>query len=203
MAFRLAGRIKKVLNERQHVNDSTSNSLRDGNSSGLPKLSDELTARIYVLEDVLKSRTSDLDYFDLDSTHPRAYVSDSLRITLQMRAGSKMILRLIEENKRSKPTSLDIFTSLEDTATVQDFKSYVNVYSRDEPLLFNSRSVLLDQGRRYIVQISPEDCNYALLDDRDIENLVIRFHSALYSINAEVLEAHCSEDLKLENISKR
>ncbi|XP_032677988.1 peroxisome biogenesis protein 1 isoform X2 [Odontomachus brunneus] len=200
---RIMCKVKKVPEERQRVNDSTSNFLRDGDSSILPKISDELTARIYVLEDVLKSRTADLNYFDLDSIHSRAYVSDSLRITLQMRAGSRMIIWLIEENKRSKPTSLDIFTCAADIATMQDFKSYVNFYSRDELLLLNSRSILLDQGRRYIVQISPEDCDYAFMDDKDIENLDIRVQPALYSTNAEILETHCSENLKLENISTR
>lgn len=189
--------------ERQRVNDSISNVLRDGDSSVVPKVSDELTVRIYVLEDVLKSRKSDLDYFDLDSIHSRVYVSDSLRITLQMKVGSRMIIRLIEENKRSKPTSLNIFTSAAYTTTIQNFKSYVNLHSRDEPLLLNSCSILLDQDRRYIVQMSPEDCDYALMDDRDIENLDIRVRSAQYSTNAEILEAHCSKNLKLENISTR
>lgn len=199
----LAGKVRKVPEERLRVNNSGTNSLRNDDSSVLSKVSDELTVRIYVLEDVLKSRTSDVDHFDLDSIHPRAYVSDSLRITLQMRAGSRMIVQLIEENKQSKPTSLDVFTIAGGTSTVEDFKSYVKLHSRDQPLLLNSRSILLDQGTRYVVQISPNDCDYAFVDDRDIENLNVYVQPASYSVNAKILEAHCSEDLKLKNISTK
>ncbi|EFN77746.1 Peroxisome biogenesis factor 1 [Harpegnathos saltator] len=200
---RIICKVRKVLEDRQRVNDSGTSFLRDGDSSVLPKVSDELTARIYVLEDVLKSRASDADYFDLDSIHPRAYVSDSLRVSLQMRAGSKMIVRLIEEKRCSKPTSLDVFTPAENTATVQDFKSYLTFHSRDELLLLSSHSLLLDQGKRYFVRMSPADCDYAFIDDRDIENLDIHIQPVLYSANVEILEAHCSEDLKLENISTK
>lgn len=199
----LAGKVRKVPEERQRVSNSSTNFLRDDELSVVPKVADELTARIYILEDVLKSRPSDAGYFDLDSIHPRAYVSDSLRISLQMRAGSRMIVRLIEESKRSKPTSLDIFTYAEDTSTVEDFKSYARLHSTNQLLLLNSRSILLDQGRRYVVQMSPADCDYTFLDNRDIESLDVRVRRALYSANAEILEAHCSEDLKLANISTR
>ncbi|XP_014481800.1 PREDICTED: peroxisome biogenesis factor 1 isoform X2 [Dinoponera quadriceps] len=199
---RIMCKVKKVPEERQRVNDSGTNFLRDGDSSVLSKVSDELTARIYVLEDVLeRGDVPDTGYFDLDSIHSRAYASDSLRISLQIGAGSRMVVQLIEESRRPKPTSLDVFAA--EGTTVQDFRSYVKLYSRDQPLLLNSRSILLDQGRRYVVQMSPEDCDYAFLDDKDIESLHVRVQPALYSANAEILEAHCSEDLKLGNTSTR
>lgn len=204
-----AGKIKKVA-EVQRANVTSANFLRnDETSSSDPEPPQELAARIYVLEDVLEKCSASLDkkYFDLNSIHSRVYVPPDLRITLNVKVGGRVIMRMIEEAaERPKPSSMDIFPS-DQSITTETFANYVESRSRCEPLLLNSRAMIsLDDGGSCVVRMSPADCDYATIDATDMESLVVHVRSVLNSSNAEVAEVAedgAGKNSKLEKISTR
>lgn len=191
---------------RQHVNVTNTSFLRNEETSLNPEPPQELTARIYILEDILEKCSASLDrkYFNLNSIHSRAYVSSDLRITLNLKVGSRVIVRMIEEaTKRSKPSSMDIFPS-DQSITMEHIENYVEFHSRYEALLLNSRAtILFDDGRQCVVRMSPANCDYATIDATDMENLIVHVRSVLNSSNAEISEDCSEENLKLEKISTR
>nr|XP_012225043.1 PREDICTED: peroxisome biogenesis factor 1 [Linepithema humile] len=199
-------KIKKVQEVRQHVNITSTSFLKNEETSFEPEPPQELTARIYVLEDILEKCSASLDrkYFDLNSIHSRAYVSSDLRITLNLKVGSRVIVRMIEEaTERPKPSSMDIFPS-DQSITMENFENYVQFHSRYEALLLNSRAtILFDGGKQCVVRMSPADCDYATIDATDMENLVVHVRSVLNSSNAEISEDCPGENLKLEKTSTR
>lgn len=199
-------KIRKVLEDRQQVN--VTNFLKDGGSSLFPKSPQELVARIYVLEDVLEKCSASLDrkYFDLNSIHSCAYLSESSRITLKLKVGSRVMVQMIEEADRPgdlQPSSVDIFPSNQ-SVTAEVFENYVKFHSRHEALLLNSCStILLDDGRRCIVRMSPENCDYVTLNEKNMKNLVVHVRSMLSPNDAEISENCTEERLNLKKISTR
>lgn len=194
------------MEDWQQVN--VTNFLKDNGPSLFPKSLQELVARIYVLEDVLEKCSTSLDrkYFDLNSIHSCVYLSESSRITLKLKVGSRVMVQIIEEAERSKdlqPSSVDIFPSNQ-SVTAEVFGDYVKFHSRHEALLLNSCStILLDDGRRCIVRMSPENCDYVTLDKRNMKKLVVHVRSALSSNDAEISENYTKEKLELKKISTR
>ncbi|XP_072762957.1 peroxisomal ATPase PEX1 isoform X2 [Anoplolepis gracilipes] len=198
-------KIRKVLEDWHQVNVTSTNFLRDDGPSLVPRSPQELVARIYVLEDILEKCSASLDrkYFDLNSIHSCAYISESLRITLNLKVRSRVTIQMIEEAEQLQPSSVDVFPSNQ-SVTPEVFEDYVKFHSRHEVLLLNSCStILLDAGRRCIVRMSPANCNYVTLDETNMKNLVVHVRSVLSSNDVEVSE-NCTEDkFKLEKISTR
>lgn len=161
------------MEERQHINIGTNFSKNDDPSLKLTR--EGFVARIYILEDILDKCSAFLDrkYFDLNSIHSCAYMSASLRITLGLKAGSRVIVQMIEEDEWPSPSSVNVFIS-DLSLTPEVFKNYVELHSRYDPLLLNSgMTILLDGGERCVVRMSPADCDYAIIDEKDVEDLVV------------------------------
>ncbi|XP_071557616.1 peroxisomal ATPase PEX1 isoform X1 [Temnothorax nylanderi] len=195
-------RVRKVPENRQHVNVTSTNFLKDDDSSSKPPR--ELVAKIYVLEDILNRCSASLDreYFDLNSIHSCAYVSASLRITLGLKAGSRVIVRMIEEDERPRLSSVNVFSS-EGSVTPEIFENYVKLHSRHEPLLLNSGATnLLDGGERCVVRMSPADCDYAMIDGKDAEDLVVSVSSSDPS-DGKIPRICSEENFGMEKISTR
>lgn len=200
-----AGKIRKISEDWQQVNVTSTNFLKDESPSPFPKSPQELVARIYVLEDILEKCSASLDreYFHLNSIHSCAYLSESLRITLKLKVGSRVMVEMIEETERSQPSSMDVFPS-DQSVTAQVFEDYVKFHSRHEALLLNSSStILLDDGRRCVVRMSPANCDHVTLDEKNMKNLVVHVRSAFSSDDAEISENCIKEKLKPERISTR
>ncbi|XP_011338168.2 peroxisome biogenesis protein 1 isoform X2 [Ooceraea biroi] len=198
-------KIKKVLESWKDASTNArdeipKNVLRDDSSD--PK--SKLVARIYILEDILeKCSASDREYFDFNSIHCAVYVSNDVRNYLELKAGCRVIVEMIEESEQPKPSLIDIFPSNE-SITAEVFKSYVKIYSKHEALLLNSHSMIsLDDDNRFIIKMLPENCNYATIDGKDVRNLTIDIHSPINLSEAEVLEGHTKKSLNLEKISRR
>ncbi|CAL1678759.1 unnamed protein product [Lasius platythorax] len=198
-------KIRKISEDFQQGNVTSTNFLKDDEPSPFPKSPQELVARIYVLEDILEKCSASLDrkYFDLNSIHSCAYLSESLRITLKLKVGSRVMVEMIEETERSQPSSVDVFPS-DQSVTAEVFEDYVKCHSRHEALLLNSCStILLDDGRRCVARMSPANCDYVTLDEKNMKNLVVHVRSVLSSYDAEISENFTEEKLKLERISTR
>lgn len=198
-------KIRKISEDWQQVNVTSTNFLKDESPSPFPKSPQELVARIYVLEDILEKCSASLDreYFHLNSIHSCAYLSESLRITLKLKVGSRVMVEMIEETERSQPSSMDVFPS-DQSVTAQVFEDYVKFHSRHEALLLNSSStILLDDGRRCVVRMSPANCDHVTLDEKNMKNLVVHVRSAFSSDDAEISENCIKEKLKPERISTR
>lgn len=198
-----AGRVRKVLENRHHVNVTNTNFLRDDDPS--PKPPRELVAKIFVLEDTLNkcSATLDREYFDLNSIHSCAYMPASLRITLGLKAGSRVIVQTIEEDEPPRPTSVNVFPS-DRSVTPEVFENYVKLHSKYEPLLLNSgATILLDGGEQCVVRMSPADCDYATIEGKDAEDLVVFVSSASDSSDGKISQNCSEESSRMEKISTR
>ncbi|XP_050461247.1 uncharacterized protein LOC126856619 isoform X2 [Cataglyphis hispanica] len=199
-------KIKKVLEDWQQVNVTSTNFLKDEGPSPFPKSPQELVARIYVLEDILEKCSALLDrkYFDLNSIHSCVYLSESSRITLKLKVGSRVMVQMIEEvDEQLQPSSVDIFPSNQ-SITAEVFQDYVKFHSRHEALLLNSCStILLNDGERCVVRMSPANCDYVTLDERTMKNLVVHVRSVLSSNDAEIAKNCTEEKLELKKISTR
>ncbi|XP_070158629.1 peroxisomal ATPase PEX1 isoform X1 [Polyergus mexicanus] len=197
-------KIKKVSEDCQQVDVTNTNFLKDEGPSLFPKSPQELVARIYVLEDILEKCSASLDrkYFDLNSIHSRVYLSKSSRITLKLKVGSRVMIQMIEEaDERLQPSSVDVFPSSR-SVTAEVFQDYVKYHSKHEALLLNScMTILLDDGGRFVVRMSPANCDYVTLDKRNMKNLVVHVRSILSSNDAEIAENCTEEKLELKKIS--
>ncbi|KAL0101615.1 hypothetical protein PUN28_019032 [Cardiocondyla obscurior] len=194
-------KIRKVPESRQHVNVTSTNFLRPNDSSF--KQPQELVARIYILEDTLGECSPSLDreYFDLNSIHSCVYVSESLKITLGLKVGGKVIAQVMENNERPTPSSVNVFP-FEQCVTPEVFENYVKFYSRHEPLLLNSgMTILLDSGERCGVQILPADCDYAVIDEKDVKDSIAFVPSD--PSNETISLNRSEENLKMEKTSTR
>lgn len=166
-------RVKKVPEDRQHVS-ATSTSFLTKDDSPVPKLATELIVRLFVLEDLLeKSSRLDKGHFDISQIHKTVYVSDSLRVTLDLKTGAKVSLWQVEAPRNDRPSSIELF-SWRNSVSKEVFTNYVRTRSTGGGLLLNScAAVALDNGRLCVVTISPENCTSAVVDGADLENLVI------------------------------
>ncbi|XP_076671558.1 peroxisomal biogenesis factor 1 isoform X3 [Andrena cerasifolii] len=170
-------RVKKVAEDRQHVS-VTSTSFLTKDDSPVPKLATELIVRLFVVEDLLeKSSRLDKGHFDISQIHKTVHVSDSLRVTLDLRTGAKVSLWQVEAPENARPSSIELF-SWRNSVSEEVFANYVRTRSIGGGLLVNScAAVVLDDGSLCVVKISPENCTSAVVDGADLENLVIHSRS--------------------------
>lgn len=202
-----AGKIRKLWENRQHDdNTNTVANVRkdDSLSSTYPKYPREVIARIYVLEDILEECSASLDrsYFDLNSVHSCAYVSESLRITLEAKTGSRVIIERIEETEQSRPTTFEIFP-FDRSVTMEDFVDYVKLYSAYQLLLLNSSSIIsFDDGKRCVVRILPVNCNYATVDERIVKKSNVHVQSVLNSSGMGI-SVNSISNLQMDKLSMR
>ncbi|XP_020300229.1 peroxisome biogenesis factor 1 isoform X2 [Pseudomyrmex gracilis] len=198
-------KIRKVPEDRQHVNITDTSFLKDEGSSSFPKSPQELTVKLYVLEDILEkcSATLNRNYFVLNSIHSCVYASASMRNTLKLKTGSRVILRTTaKESEWPKPLSVNIFPS-DQSVTTKMFENYVKFHSKHEVLLLNSCStILLDDGKRCVVQMSPSECDCAMIDETDMKNIIVHIRSVLPS-DSEISENSFKTSLKLKTLSVR
>ncbi|XP_043256334.1 peroxisome biogenesis factor 1 [Colletes gigas] len=165
---------RQVPEAKQHV-DTTNTSFLVTDESSVPKLASQLTVRLFILEDLLE-RSSNLDrsYFNVSSLYRSVYVSDSLRISLGLKVGGKMSLWQLEASQEVVPSAIELF-SWRDPVSIESFESYVKTCTT-RGLLINSCAVLvLDDGSRCVVKISPENCTMATVDEAILRRL--RVHS--------------------------
>ena len=197
-----AGKVKKVPENRQYVNVTSKNFLKDDSSLKPPQ---ELVVRIYILEDILDKCSASLDreYFDLNSIHSCIYVSASLKITLGLKVGSRVIVQMIEgDESPPRPSSVNIFP-FNQSVTPEVIANYMKLHSRHEPLLLNSgATILLEDGERCVVRMSPADCDYAMIDEKDAEDLVVLVSSADPS-DGKISQNCPEQNSRMEKISTR
>jgi len=195
-----AGKVKKVPENRQYVNVTSKNFLKDDSSLKPPQ---ELVVRIYILEDILDKCSASLDreYFDLNSIHSCIYVSASLKITLGLKVGSRVIVQMIEgDESPPRPSSVNIFP-FNQSVTPEVIANYMKLHSRHEPLLLNSgATILLEDGERCVVRMSPADCDYAMIDGK--EDLVVLVSSADPS-DGKISQNCPEQNSRMEKISTR
>lgn len=167
-------RIKKVPEDKQHVNVTNTNFLQE-DESPVPKLSTELITRVFILEDLLeKSFTLDRNHFNVNFRHKSVYVSTSLRSSLSLKVGAKVSLCLVDTFETSSPSSIELF-SWRRSVSMRDFENYVKTHSIHKELLINARAVIaMDNGCRCIVNISPEKCKFAMITENNLGN--VRVH---------------------------
>jgi len=177
-----------------------------GNNFSISESLPKFVARIYILEDILeKCSAVQKEYFDLNSIHCGIYMSDDIRINLRLKVGSRVIVEIIEKHERSKPSVIHVFPFNESTITTELFKNYMKIYSRYEELLLNAFTMIsLDDDNRFHVKMLPENCNYAMINEKDIEDLTIQICSPIH-MNDEVLKIPTNprRSLNLEKISGR
>lgn len=130
-----------------------------------------------------------------------------MRNTLKLKTGSRVILQTTaKEGEWPKPSSINIFPS-DQSVTTKMFENYVKFYSKHEMLLLNSCStILLDDGKRCVVQMSPAECDCAMINEKDMENIIVHIRSVSPSdseISENLLEKSFRKSLKLETLSVR
>ncbi|KYN44445.1 Peroxisome biogenesis factor 1 [Trachymyrmex septentrionalis] len=196
-------KVKKVPENRQYVNVTNTNFLKDDSSLKSPQ---ELVVRIYILEDILDKCSASLDreYFDLNSIHSCIYVSASLRITLGLKVGSRVIVQMIEgDESPPRPSLVNVFP-FNQSVTPEVFTNYVKLHSRHEPLLLNSgATILLEDGERCVVRMSPADCDYATIDGKDVKDLVVLVSSASDPSDGKIPQNCPEQNSRMEKISTR
>ncbi|XP_076762251.1 peroxisomal biogenesis factor 1 isoform X2 [Xylocopa sonorina] len=196
-------RVRKIPEEKQYVNGTKTSFLRKDESS-VPKLSMELTVKLYVLENVLeRSSVLDNSYFNVNYSHPSIYVSDSLRISLSLKTGAKVSLWMADSFEKCLPTAIEVF-SWRGSVSAEDFKDYVKMHSVHKELWINSCAVITtDNGSRCITKISPEKCSFAMLDEADLKDVRIHARSVEEESDLRLFEESNEEHRRLEKISTR
>lgn len=189
-------RVKKVPEDRQHVN-ATSTSFLTRDESPVPELATELTVKALVLEDLLeKFATLDKDYFNISELHKTVYVSDSLRVSLGLKIGSKVSLWQVEDSEEVRPSSIDLF-SWRNSVSSEDFEEYVKKHPIEGVLINSCAAIVLDSGGQCVLKISPENCAFAVVNDSVLENVLV--HSR--AVTRESLRL--PERVDLENYTVR
>ncbi|KAG7207684.1 hypothetical protein KM043_009303 [Ampulex compressa] len=194
--------IKRIDEDRQQTETANTNT---NDEEPLPTSSTELIVKLFILEDVLDANCDGLDrnYFNLDSIHSTVYISESLRLSLKLKVGSKVILHQLDSHRTATPSSMDLFAS-NDKLTVEAFENYAMERSKESALLLNSCSIVaLDDERRCTVRFSPQDCKFAMIDDKLLKNLRIHLKSTTYTDNLSSLEDRTKETFESNKISTR
>nr|XP_003707760.1 PREDICTED: peroxisome biogenesis factor 1 [Megachile rotundata]XP_012151141.1 PREDICTED: peroxisome biogenesis factor 1 [Megachile rotundata]XP_012151142.1 PREDICTED: peroxisome biogenesis factor 1 [Megachile rotundata] len=167
-------RVKKMAESKQHQNATSTNFLVKVDSS-VPELSTELIVRLFIVEDVFDG-SSTLNHFNVNFLHKSVYVSDSVRISLNLKTGSKISLCLLEASENVAPSSIELF-SLRNSVSLDSFRSYVAMHSNPEKLLINSCAALVVDGNCCVVKISPDSCTYGMVDGIDVEKTKVSSRS--------------------------
>lgn len=197
-------RIKKVPEDKQYVNVTNTNFLVK-DESPVPNLFTELVVRVYTLENLLeKTSTLNEEHFNVNLRHKCVYMSDSLRISLNLKVGAKVSLTLMDRTEISAhPSSLELF-SWKDSVSVKHFEDYVKKYSLHDKLLINSCAVIvMDNGSSCIVKISPEDCKFAVIDEATLRDTRVRARSVVEKDQFRVFDKLDQEYSRLEKTYTR
>lgn len=173
-------RIRKVPADNQHK-DATSTNFLIEDDSPVPKLSTELTVRVFILEDMLE-KCSKLDekYFNVNFRDRSVYLSYSLRLSLNLKIGAKVsLLEVDNPSEKCIPSSIELF-SWKDSVSAKLFEAYVKAHSRHKELLINSCSALvLDDETLCVVRISPENCTSGAIDEKGLKGIQIHVKSVI------------------------
>ncbi|XP_017876289.1 peroxisome biogenesis factor 1 [Ceratina calcarata] len=196
-------RMKKISEDKQHVNVNSTNFLMK-NESSVPKLSTELLVRVFLLEHLLeKASALDREYFNINSDHRSVYVSDSLRISLGLKVGAKVSLQLVNSFEKVVPSSIELF-SWRESVSVENFKNYVKAHSVYKELWINSQAaIVMDDGSLCVVKISPENYTYTMIDEKDLDKVRLHARSVKEKSDLRVTEHLDQEYSRLEKISTR
>ncbi|KOC60225.1 Peroxisome biogenesis factor 1, partial [Habropoda laboriosa] len=196
-------RIKKVSEDKQNVNVSSTNFLTK-DESPVPKLSTELTVRLFILEDLLeKCSTLDRKSINVHFLQNNVYVWDSLRISLNLKIGAKVSLWEIEAPEICAPLSIELF-SWKESVSVDSFESYVRTHSVYKELLINScAAIVMDDGGTCVVKISPESSTFAMIDEKGLKDVKVHLKSTIEESLPRVSERLDQDEIHLEKISTR
>ncbi|XP_076649014.1 peroxisomal biogenesis factor 1 [Halictus rubicundus] len=187
-------RAKKLPEKKQYAN-MTSTSFLAKDESAVPKLTQELIVRLFILDDSVCG--------NVNLHHNSLYVSDSVRLTLDLRIGAKVSLCQVESLQQVVPSSIELF-SWRDSVTSEDFESYVKTRSTGEGLLINScAAVVLDNGDQCIVKVSPENCAFAIIDETVLNGTRVHSRSVAEKSHLRVPEKLDQENHRLGQISTR
>ncbi|XP_076292104.1 peroxisomal biogenesis factor 1 [Lasioglossum baleicum] len=185
-------RAKKLPEKKQHAN-VTNTSFLTKDESAVPELTQELIVRLFILEDSL--------CFNVNLHHNSLYVSDSVRLTLGLRIGAKVSLCHVESPQQVAPSSIELF-SWRDSVSTENFESYVKTRSTGQGLLVNScAAVVLDNGDRCIVKVSPKNCAFAIIDETVLNGLHVHSRSLAEKSHLRVSEKLDQENHRLGQIS--
>ncbi|XP_017754802.1 PREDICTED: peroxisome biogenesis factor 1 [Eufriesea mexicana] len=200
-------RIKKIPEDKQQNLNSTSFLTND--ESPVPKFSTEFKVRMFILDDLLeRSSILDRDYFNVNFRDKSVYVSESLRIGLNLRIGGKVSLVVLDSSETSGsetsgPSFLELF-SCKNSVSEEDFTNYVKTHSVYKELLINSRApIVMDNGNSCVVKISPEDCTFATIDEANLKDVKIYMRSVNEISQLEVPEHLNRKCSRLGKISRR
>ncbi|KAK1126053.1 hypothetical protein K0M31_005580 [Melipona bicolor] len=196
-------RIKKIPEDKQHVNVTSTNFLTK-DESPVPKLSTELIVKVFVLEDFLEKFSAlDRNHFNVDFRHKSMYVSDSLRISLSLKVGAKVSLCLIDVSETSELSSIELF-SWRNSVIIEDFKNYVKTRSFYKELLINTcAAIVLDNGNCCIVKISPDDCKFAMITQDNLSDVKIHVRNVKEKSQLRISKHFDEECLSLGMTSTR
>lgn len=196
-------RIKKIPENKQHVNVTSTNFLTK-DESPVPKFSTELVVKVFILEDFLEKFSAlDRNHFNVDFRHRSMYVSNSLRVSLSLKVGAKVSLCLIDMSETPKPSSIELF-SWRNSVTIEDFKNYVKTRSFYKKLLINTcAAIVLDNGNCCIVKISPEDYKFAMITEDNLSDVRIHTRNVKEESQLRISEHFDQECLSLGMTSTR
>ncbi|CAK9814659.1 Peroxisome biogenesis factor 1 [Anthophora plagiata] len=195
--------VKKVSEDKEYANVTSTNFLTK-NESPVPKLSKELTVRLFILEDLLeKSSMIDKKFVNVHFLQNNVYVRDSLRKSLDLKIGAKVSLLMIEPDDVIVPSSIELF-SWNESVSVECFESYVETRSVYKELLINScAAIVMDDGKTCVVKISPESCTFATIGAELLKNVKVHAKSVKEKCHLQVSERLHRDEINLEKICTR
>ncbi|XP_029035401.2 peroxisome biogenesis factor 1 [Osmia bicornis bicornis] len=193
-------RVKKIAEDKQYANVTSTNFLSKLDSP-VPQLSTELTVRLFILEDLFDG-SHNKDHFNVNFLHTSVYVSDSLRIGLNLKTGSKISLYLVEESQNTVPSSIELY-SWKNSVSIDSFRNYVETHSNPEKLFINSCAVLFVDGNCCVLKISPEDCTYAAIDATDLKKMKVHTRTVNEESHLRIPSGLDQEHSSLEKIFTR
>lgn len=197
-------RLKKVIDNFQLVKLSSTNYLRNDDNS--LNLSNELVARLYIIEDIekrLTSRDFDSVYFADNSIHRSFYASENLMINLKLKIGDKITFEMIDETL--KPiTCVEIYPE-NDIISLNDFLNYVKLRTEYKKLILNNSSrLILNDKKSCFVKIYPQESTHVILDFQDLEKVKIDIKESVKNFDNQMDTIELPENISsLKRISTK
>lgn len=198
-------RMKRARENTQFISNKITNTnfLRSENNAGF-KLAEEIVARVFVVEDVLKkcSKNVDREYFEDNSIHPSVYVSENLRKNLKIKIGGKATMES-EEFSQGAIEGIEIFPR-SDEVSMKNLEEYFKRVSKYSKVLVNSSSELvLTETKSCFLRILPIETSHASIDFYDLKNIRIEFREAFNGPVNQTENLDEPEKASLANISTR
>lgn len=164
-------RIRKVCEDPQHFNTTSTNFLRT-NRTTVPKQSPELVVRLFVIGSENAHSSQMGQERVTHSVHKKIYLSTNLRRNLKLRVGSKVVLESMKDSEESL-ASIEVFPSAM-SVTRQVVEEFLLNTAGDKGILINTRSrIYLKYGTSCMVLCSPQECSYAILDPSRLKKVVL------------------------------